>query len=186
MQYFQNNWQVVRQTIEEELYESYVDSDAKEAVSQALTAHESGLFRLVPPSMFTAIERAVRVSLYGDRVGRFSVREQLMKNLGQLPLSALISGGTSFAGFAQLSNHLYENIWTDTDREHFMDEAVPNRHASIHGLVNYGSAKSSLNAIFVADLCLSEPHCVGRSRPEKFHKLRTLESMFHRYSPKSG
>ena len=144
------NWAIVRQTIEEELSQCHVDDDAKEALCQALIAHEEGLYRLVPPSLFPVIERAVRVCLYDDRVGNVSVKKDLETSLGNLPLSVLPYGALGFVGYSHLSRHLYESIHTDSDRERFLVAPVPNRHAAIHGLVVYSSEKSSLNAIFVA------------------------------------
>ena len=148
--YYRENWSTVCQVIEKELSECHVDRDAKEAVRQALIAHENGLYQLVPPSLFAAIERAVRVCLYDDKVGSISVKNRLVSLLGRLPISVLPGGTLAFVGFTQLSDHLYENIHTDDVRERFLDASIPNRHAAIHGLVIYSSEKSSLNAIFVA------------------------------------
>ena len=148
--YYRVNWAKVRQTIEEELSQCHVDDDAKEALRQALVAHEEGLYRLVPPSLFPVIERAVRVCLHADRIGNFSVKKQLETCLRDLPLSVLPYGALGFFGYSQLSHHLYEGIHTDSARQRFLVAPVPNRHAAIHGLVVYSSAKSSLNTIFVA------------------------------------
>ena len=148
--YYRRNWSTVSQVIEKELSECHVDRDAKEAVRQALIAHEQGLFQLVPSSLFTAIERAVRVCLHGDKVCSISVKKRLVNLVGALPLSVLPDGLLAFVGFTQLSHHVYENIHTDDIRERFLDASIPNRHAAIHGLVIYSSEKSSLNAIFVA------------------------------------
>ena len=148
--YYREHWSTVSQVIDKELSECHVDRDAKEAVRQALIAHKNGLYQLVPPSLFTAIERAVRVCLYDDKVGSISVKDQLVSLVGRLPVSVLPDGLFGFVGFTQLSHHLYENIHTDDVRERFVDASIPNRHAAIHGLVIYSSEKSSLNAIFAA------------------------------------
>ena len=148
--HYRNNWSTVSHVIGNELANCDVDFDAKEAIRQALIAHENGLYRLVPPALFTAIERAVRVCLYDDKVGSISVKDQLVNLVGRLPLSILPDGNLAFVGFGQLSHHLYENIHTDEVRERFLEASIPNRHAAIHGLVIYSSEKSSLNAIFVA------------------------------------
>ena len=148
--HYRKNWSTVRHVIGNELANCDVDFDAKEAIRQALIAHENGLYQLVPPALFTAIERAVRVCLYDDKVGSISVRDQLVNLVGRLPLSILPDGTLAFVGFVQLSHHLYENIHTDEVRERFLGASIPNRHAVIHGLVIYASEKSSLNSIFVA------------------------------------
>ena len=148
--YYRENWEAVSQVIEKELSGCHVDEDAKETVRQALVAHEHGLYRLVTPPLFSAIERAVRICLYGEETGRISVKDQLVDVVGSLPVSALPGGALAFVGFTQLSHHLYEGIHTNDARERFLDASIPNRHAAIHGLVAYASEKSSLNAIFVA------------------------------------
>ena len=148
--YYRDNWTKVRQAIEKELSAYHVDRDAKEAVRQALIAHEEGLYRLVPTALFVEIERAVRVNLCDDEIGTISVKKRLVDMVGQLPLSALPDGILGFVGFSQLNHHLYENIRTVDARNRFLDASIPNRHAVIHGLVIYSSEKSSLNAIFVA------------------------------------
>ena len=73
--YYRQNWPMVCQVIEKELSECHVDEDAKATVRQALIAHEMGLYRLIPSSLFPAIERSVRVSLHEDDVGRIPVRD---------------------------------------------------------------------------------------------------------------
>ena len=150
LRYYSANWAMVRRVIERELSLCHVDDEAKQTLRQALIAHEEGLYRLVPSSLFPMIERAVRVCLFGDRLGTTSMMNQLAIKLGELPVTALPYGALGFVGYSQLSHHLYENIYTDSAREHFLLAPVPNRHATIHGLVAYNSEKSSLNAIFIA------------------------------------
>jgi hypothetical protein len=43
------------------------------------------------------------------------------------------------------------NVRTDEARKQIRLDAVPNRHAALHGIVPYSSFKSSLNAIFLID-----------------------------------
>ena len=150
LSYYHDNWSRVRQEIEEDLSTYLINDDSKEALRQALIAHENGLYLLVCPGLFAEVERAVRVCLYGNRVGGISVVSQLEDNLNRLPISALPDRSLGFVGFNQLTNHLYESIRTDADRKLFSDSAVPNRHAAIHGLLTYSSEKNSLNAIFIA------------------------------------
>ncbi len=148
--YYRVNWENVKEAIEAELSQCQVSEEAKAAVHQALIAHEKGLYLLVPPALFTAIEGAVRVGLFENRVGRVSVGEQLVPILKKLPVSALPDGALGLVGVSNLSNHLYESIYTDAAREKFSGASIPNRHATIHALVIYSSEKSSLNAIFAA------------------------------------
>ena len=124
LSYYRDNWSIVSQVIEKELSECHVDREAKEAVRQALTAHENGLYQLVAPSLFAAMERAVRVCLYDGKVGSISVKNQLVNLVGRLPISVLPDGILAFVGFTQLSHHLYEKIHTDDVRERFLDASI--------------------------------------------------------------
>ena len=149
LSYYRSNWTMVKQVIGEELSDCHVGRDAKNSVRQALIAHENGLYRLIPPSLFAAVEQAVRDCLYSNRVGQISMKSELIEVIGHLPISVLPGGNLGFAAFTQLKHHSYESIHTETAREHFLNASVPNRHATIHGLVIYSSEKSSLNAIFL-------------------------------------
>ena len=150
LSYYRDNWASIRQIIEDELSKCDVERDTKETLREALHAHEQGLYRLVPSSLFSVIERAVRVHLCANRFGSISVNELLGDRIGNLPMSMLPYGSFGYVGYTQLSRHLYENIHNETTRKRFVAASVPNRHATIHGLVIYSSEKSSLNAIFVA------------------------------------
>ena len=148
--YYSDNWARVRQEIEEDLSNYLINDDSKEALRQVLIAHENGLYLLVCPGLFAEMERAVRVCLYDNQVGRISIVKQIKDNFGVLPSAVFPDRALGLVGFRQLINHVYESIPTDADRERFSDSPVPNRHAAIHGLVTYSSEKSSLNTIFIA------------------------------------
>ena len=168
LSYYRENWSSVRQVIERELSECDVDRDSKETVRQALIAHESELYRLVPRSLFPEIERAARVCLDRKMAGRFSVKREFVELVGRLPISALPDRSLTYIGYTQLSHHLYENIHTDEVRERFLNASIPNRHAVIHGLVTYSSEKNSLNAIFVA-ICVFRLLTVLKQRYMRSH-----------------
>lgn len=46
---------------------------------------------------------------------------------------------------------MYTNVHTEESLELVKQDAVPNRHAAMHGLVVYSTPQNSLNMIFVAD-----------------------------------
>ena len=52
--------------------------------------------------------------------------------------------------FDLLIHHLYESV-NDSNRAKYEGDDVPNRHASIHGLVSYSTFKHSMNMIIMAD-----------------------------------
>ena len=110
--HYRKNWSRVSHVIRNELASCDVDFDAKEAIRQALIAHENGLYQLVPPALFAAIEGAVRVCLNDDRVGSISVKDQLLKRVGRLPLFVLPDGDSSYCWFRStesplIREHLY-------------------------------------------------------------------------------
>ena len=57
LSYYRDNWASIKQTIENELSTCDVERDTKETLREALHAHEQGLYRVVPSSLFSAIER---------------------------------------------------------------------------------------------------------------------------------
>ena len=70
MTYYKERWAEVRREIELATSGYLIDEDSKDTMSQILSAHEYGLYRLVPVAIMVEIERAARVHLYGELVGR--------------------------------------------------------------------------------------------------------------------
>ena len=58
--------------------------------------------------------------------------------------------------------HMYAQV-DDDNREEFEQNAIPNRHATLHALVPYSTHKHSMNMIIMADylLQLLPPKAVG-------------------------
>lgn len=46
---------------------------------------------------------------------------------------------------------LFQKVRSEEDRERLVQDPIPNRHATLHGLVVYSSQQNSLNSIFIAD-----------------------------------
>ncbi len=146
--YYHENWLEVRRIIEEKLSTYLVDVNATATLREALSAHEKGYYRLINPTLFAEVERVVRVELFDGRVGNIPVKNQMDESFSNLPLRVFPDRSLGFVGFRQLTHHSYRRIKDATDRELFLKDPLPNRHASIHGLVVYSSEKASLNAIF--------------------------------------
>ena len=155
MTYYKGRWAEVRREIELATSGYLIDEDSKDTMSQILSAHEYGLYRLVPVAIMVEIERAVRVHLYGELVGRhLDIKGKIVDEIGELPISAFQDITSGIILHETLENHLYEHIDDDGDRSQFAENPIPNRHAAIHGLVPYSTEKSSLNSIFLADFVL--------------------------------
>ena len=152
--YYRENWAEVRQMIEQNLSDCPVDGETKAAFHEALDSHESGRYLSVCRNLIPEMERVVRIHLYGNKVGSFSVEKQMNIYFGNLPVSVLPDRSLGWIGFKYLQSHLYAHIKDEADRERYVNHQIPNRHAAIHGLVTYDNVHNSLNSIFVADYVL--------------------------------
>ena len=152
--YYRENWAEVRQMIEQNLSDCPVDGETKAAFHEALDSHASGRYLSVCRNLLPELERLVRIHLYGDKVGSFSVEKQMDIYFGNLPVSVFPDRSLGWIGFKYLQNHLYAHIKDEADRERYVNHQIPNRHAAIHGLVTYDNVQNSLNSIFVADYVL--------------------------------
>ena len=152
LSHYRERWDEVRKEMEVATSCYLVDRDSKEAMFQSLEAHERGLYRLVPRTMLAEIERATRVQLHKSIAGHgLNVKEKILREAGDLPISSLQDLSSGMILYEVFERHLYERIDDEDDRSRFVEDAIPNRHATVHGLVPYASEKSSLNAIFLAD-----------------------------------
>ena len=170
--HYRERWAETRQTIELATSSYLVDQDSKETMNQALSAHEVGLYRLVPRALFPEIERAARVQLREKTVGRrTNIKETILSEVSDLPISSFHNLTSVTIQYETLENHLYENIDDENDRVQFAESSIPNRHASLHGLVPYSSEKSSLNSIFLADFVFLT---ITQSKKEKVRKVAEI------------
>ena len=152
--YYRENWAEVRQLIEQNLSDCPADGETKAAFHEALDSHESGHYLSVCRNLIPELERIVRIHLYGDKVGSFSVEKQMNIYFGNLPVSVLPDRSLGWIGFKYLQSHLYAHIKDEADRKRYVNHQIPNRHAAMHGLVTYDKVQNSLNSIFVADYVL--------------------------------
>ena len=120
-------------------------------MNQTLSAHEYGLYRVVPRTILVEIERVARVQLRKEPVGRLDVKGKIVGEIGDLPTSSFRDLTSGTIQYETLENHLYERIDDDGDRSQFAENPIPNRHAATHGLVPYSSEKTSLNSILITD-----------------------------------
>ena len=152
MTYYRERWAEIHEEIALATSGYLVDQDSKETMIQALSAHEHGLYRLVPRAMVTGIERAARIQLHEKLVDRgLNVKETILGEVDDLPVSWFHDLSSGTIQYETLEKHLYEHIDDENDRSQFAESPIPNRHAAVHGLVPYASEKSSLNSIFLTD-----------------------------------
>ena len=151
--HYRDNWQEIRANLESVLERCPINEESKLTFREALEAHQSGLYRSVCRVLLPEIERLVRVELKSDKVGTIRV-EQVFKCLadrGEISYEQLQLGDIyNHDLLGQLMHHLYKEV-REENRQEFIDDPVPNRHAAIHGLVTYSTEQNSLNTIFMAD-----------------------------------
>lgn len=151
--YYRNNWKPVAAEFRSKLECLDLDCEAKAVFCEALDAHGAGFYRATPRLLFPEFERLVRVELDEGRLGnRASLKELRFDASKYLDLFEIASDiGTALRQFEKLYYHIYQRVETLEDVDRVSIDPVPNRHASLHGLVSYSTHKSSLNALIMAE-----------------------------------
>ena len=140
-EYYRMNWLRIRDDMKARISTYSIDYEARETFCEALIAHEHACYRCVPRVLFPEIERLF--GLGGLHEGK------LFESLGGIDLKA-VSSQTPYAMiiFHTLIEHTYEKV-RRPDR--VSQDLIPNRHAAVHGIVPYNTAKVSMNMLILAD-----------------------------------
>lgn len=154
-QHYRANWPEVKTQFVERLATYNVDDEAKETFVEALELHEIGHYRAVVRLLFPEIERVARNDVYDGKMGIASLKELREAAGKNLYLSNFGSVQYSLNLFHRVSEHLYENVTDPAAVEKYKSDPVPNRHASLHGVVIYKKVNNSLNAIIMAEMMLA-------------------------------
>jgi hypothetical protein len=64
-----------------------------------------------------------------------------------------------YALYIKLEKHLYKTVRRPDEIAEAVADAVPNRHASLHGIVTYSTMQNSLNALIMTDFVF---HLIGQ------------------------
>ena len=149
--FYKNNWNNIRQDIESRFSQYHISEETKETFHEALSAHEIGHFRCVCCVLFPTIEREFRRHFFEDSARSINSKKMLKKLTirGELE-DFLPREAYGWILFELLIKHLYEQVGDD-NRQAYQKDYVPNRHASLHGLLPYSSHKHSINMIIMAD-----------------------------------
>lgn len=154
-EHYRRDWQRISAVMLEEIQACDLDQEAKDTFGEALAAHGYGLYRCAPRLLYPEIERVSRIELHGGALDKMASQQRLVQAIGGLTPAEMASTGVAGLRFyKKLTEHLYLHLKDPSIVEAARADPVPNRHAAIHGLVSYTSAKSSLNAILVADYLL--------------------------------
>jgi hypothetical protein len=152
--YYKENWADIRSKLEKRILSFDLDEEAKATFLEALDAHEKGLYRSVCRLLFPEIERVARIELCDESQAFKPIASQhdLRELAGKLSITDIQSQGYYvFTLYEKLSDHLYAKVDSDIILKKMEVDAVPNRHASLHGRVVYSSMQNSLNTILITD-----------------------------------
>ena len=193
--YYTDNWGEVRAGLEARLSSYGIDDEARATIREALDAHEAGLYRTVSRLLFPEFERQFRAVLFDGRAGHIGYNafveklvsdeeadlglgDFLIAGLQDLVLFKYLTEGVRDPGASADDSPAIAPKYVpglsvgvnETNVEGANQSPIPTRHAVVHGLVNYSSPQSSLNAIFIADYVFSVMSRVLRLSQRKERK----------------
>ena len=163
LNYYQAEWMGIRRTLVLDTDSYLIDEDSKGIMKQALAGHEAGLYRLIPRSMLPEIETLIRKELHQGKPQVLNMTEEV-KIFEEIPISFMRDWASGLSGYEALTQTLYEHVKTEYDQTKVAANPIPNRHATVHGLVAYAAEKTSLNSIFLADFAFDVFTKIKRSK----------------------
>lgn len=124
----------------------------RDPLEEAILAHQQGRFRSTVRLVFPALEAMVRREILGDRWGANTKWPELRKRMADYDLAALCPPPRlkNFKLFEKLEEHLFEQVDTADAFDRFCASGIPNRHACVHGVIDYHTFQHSLNSLIIA------------------------------------
>ncbi len=167
-QHYKANWSQVREQFLTQVATHRVDETGKAVFREALVAHEAGLYRAVPRLLFPEIERVACNLLYdGQRVtteqtASGKIQKKRVTGLpgfaelvGELPVGSVLTVNYGVALYYKLVDHLYAKVESSDQIEAARLDPVPNRHATLHGILPYDQPQNSINMLIMTDFMFS-------------------------------
>lgn len=149
--HYANNWDQIERQIIDELIDHQVSDSAKQSFYDALACHRHGLYRSAVLTLLPSIEMEFRKAFDLSIGAPGASLQELRKLVGEVPAGYVLSHVAPIDMFRILDQHLYEKVNSREALEKFKSDPIPNRHAAIHGLIEYADVHHSLNVIFIAD-----------------------------------
>lgn len=158
-EFYRTKWSQAAKKFNKRLDDYAIDDEAKETFREALKAHARGFYRVAPRLLFPEIERIGadefhdgehRVTSGGKKFGIASLKE-IRNAMEKLPAGSVAQYEQGFALFKKMQEHIYRTLDGPDDIVRASFDPVPNRHASLHGIIRYNSQKSSINSIIMTD-----------------------------------
>jgi hypothetical protein len=152
--HYDANWAEVERAFHQRLAGYNIDDEAKACFREALACHGHKLYRVAPRLLFPEIERVFRSEL-GEVITVNAGLKWLREAANSLGSENFIRTGVLTGRLYQaFSDQVYSLAETPDQIARAQADPVPNRHASIHGLVVYNSQKASMNALIIAEFVL--------------------------------
>lgn len=149
--YYEENWDDIRCDIVSHLETYSIDKVTKEAFKEALSAHDNGHYRCVCRVLFPEIEKTIRIKFTDGSVGHSISKKTIDSTINTANIKYLIlDNPLNLLLFMKMARHLYRHVDDSNLSEIEIDDS-PNRHAALHGLVDYSDKKNSINMIVMAD-----------------------------------
>lgn len=145
--YYEDFEKDILRSIESELMGSDIDLDRKETIQEAFKAIEYGLYRLPVRALLPDMERTMLEDWLGTPKGAIKTLSQkqihgAFENLAYTDVVPnVLYDHRLFGKFAKV---LYEFVSLPSA---FEGEDIPNRHAALHGWVNYGTKEFCFNTL---------------------------------------
>jgi hypothetical protein len=150
--FYLENWNDIKILFRKNIDSIKVDDLTNSVFNQSLESHENKFYTLVTRSLFPEIERVARIKLYEHNISKGisslkDVREFIeynnLKNYGLGEFWNIV--------ILKEFKNIYNPIKTNNDVIKANINTIPNRHAAIHGHVNYNNICSSINSLIIAE-----------------------------------
>ena len=159
--HYEENWDEIRCDIVSHLESYRIDDSTKEAFKEALDAHENGHYRSVCRVLFPELEKTIRARFTDGSIGQSISRKTVDSTINTADIRHLIlDNPLNVVLFGKVAKHVYRNV-DDSNVSEIKVDDTPNRHAAMHGLVDYSRKKNSINMIVMADYMLQFFSSIG-------------------------
>lgn len=176
VEHYEIEWKNAKEAMLKNIDACQLDAESKEVFAEAIKAHEEGLYRSVPRLLFPEIERISRIDHHGNEMERIASVPKLREAAGGLTADTVtFQPYFSLEFFGRLIEHVYIKVDKDNLKK-FLDDPVPNRHASLHGHVTYNSKQSSLNMLFLADYIFQVISALRKASEQEKNELNARKS----------
>jgi hypothetical protein len=151
--HFREHWSEIEALFRKDIDGFDVDDEAKQTFREALAAHGNGHYRAVCRLLFPEFERIARDEIHNGELNGIGSQPGLKEFVDALGLSTVSKlGGLRVLPLMEvLLDHLYLNVRKPAQVEKFRNDPIPNRHACLHGILVYNTAKNSINMLIMAD-----------------------------------